>query len=359
MMPVVLALRASNALDSTVATTGQHRQMLDQVFEAFGQQPDIDLDLMRPNQSLSSLTAYVTAEMSNVYERTKPDVVLVHGDTTTAMAAALAAYYAKIKIGHVEAGLRSFDVYNPWPEEFNRIAIDSVATYLFAPTKQSAENLRVERRSDKNIFITGNTGIDAVLQMSKRISSTPLMQSGLDQKYNYLDRRKRLILVTGHRRESFGDGFRQICAGLSSIAARGDCELLYPVHLNPNVREVVQAELGAHQSIHLIEPIEYRDMVYLMQRAEILLTDSGGIQEEGPALGRPVLVMRSVTERPEAVTAGAVRLVGTDPGRIRREIDILLDDTQEYERRARPLFPYGDGTAAKQIVAHLEAGVSQ
>ncbi|MGE0056200.1 MAG: non-hydrolyzing UDP-N-acetylglucosamine 2-epimerase [Hyphomicrobium sp.] len=350
MMPVVLELRKRPGFHPVVVSTGQHRTMLDQVFSLFGESPDIDLDIMTPGQTLSDITGRVLQEMSKVYAGQRVDRVLVHGDTTTAMAAALSAFYARVPIGHVEAGLRSYDLSRPWPEEFNRVAIDCIADMMFAPTKLSAGNLRNEYNRQGEILVTGNTGIDALMFVSGRLDRDVGLVKKCERKFKFLNPERRLVLVTGHRRESFGDGFQQICDGLLSIAGRGDVEVVYPVHLNPNVRSVVQKRLSGHDAIHLIEPVEYLDMVYLMKRAHILLTDSGGIQEEGPALGKPVLVMRDVTERPEAVSLGAVELVGCDPKRIRSAIDRLLDDRNEYHRRAKPCFPYGDGTAARRIV---------
>jgi len=354
MMPVVRELRNRASLDTLVVVTGQHRQMLDQVFEVFKERPDVDLNLMTPGQTLAAITARVIEEMSKVYASHCPDVVLVHGDTTTAMAAAVAAFYAQVAVGHVEAGLRSFDLKRPWPEEFNRVTIDGLADLMFAPTAAAAENLAREYNRRGKVIVTGNTGIDAILQMTAIVASDPRLSAKLRDRYGFLDAGKRLILVTGHRRESFGGGFERICEALALIAQRGDVEILYPVHLNPNVQGVVKERLGAQPGVHLIEPADYADMAYLMRRASLLLTDSGGIQEEGPALGRPVLVMRDVTERPEAIETGAARLVGTDPAVIIREITLLLDDAGEYARRSRPVFPYGDGTAALKIADAIE-----
>lgn len=355
MMPVVRALHARTSFDTVVVVTGQHRKMLDQVFAAFNEHPDVDLNLMTPGQTLAQITARVIEAMAAVFEQHKPDIVLVHGDTTTAMAAAVAAFYAKVSIGHVEAGLRSFDLDRPWPEEFNRVAIDSIASLLFAPTKSSAENLAREYNRHGKIIVTGNTGIDAVLQMREIVANGPERSRAFSEKYGFIDASKRLVLVTGHRRESFGGGFDRICDALASLAERQDVEILYPVHLNPNVQGVVRERLEGSANVHLVEPVDYDEMVYLMTRAHILLTDSGGIQEEGPALGRPVLVMRDVTERPEAIAAGAVRLVGTDPATIVREVALLLDDAAEYAKRAVPVFPYGDGKAAIRIADAIEA----
>lgn len=350
MMPLVKALRANQpAMRATVVVTGQHRAMLDQVFAAFAEKPDIDLNLMRPNQSLSAITSDVVAAMADIISSAKPDIVLVHGDTTTAMAAAISSFYARVPVGHVEAGLRSYDLDRPWPEEFNRVAIDAIATYRFAPTQSARRNLLKEYNCRAKTYVTGNTGIDALLYIARRLESGGAEARDLSQKYGYLGSDRRLILVTGHRRESFGQGFERICEGLRLIAERNDVEVLYPVHLNPKVREVVLTRLRGVQNVRLIDPVNYVEMVYLMQRATILVTDSGGIQEEGPALGRPVLVMRDITERPEALATGVVKLVGTDPTRMREEVNMLLDDAALYRQRARPVFPYGDGTAAAQI----------
>lgn len=354
MMPVVRSIRASRKIEQTVCVTGQHRQMLDQVFTAFGEEPDLDLDTMAPNQTLGDITARVLGRVENLLTECKPDLVLVHGDTTTAMAAAMAAFYAQVPLGHVEAGLRSFDLQQPWPEEFNRVTIDSLAALMFAPTEGAAANLRREYNQKGRILVTGNTGIDALLYAAGRIRNEAPLRNEIAARYSFLDRDRKMILVTGHRRESFGDGFRRICDGLASIAGRSDVQLVYPVHLNPHVQDAVQQRLRSHPNIHLIHPVDYLDMVYLMQQATLLLTDSGGLQEEGPALGKPVLLMREVTERPEAAALGVVKLVGTDPARMREEVDVLLDDGEEYARRAVPVFPYGDGNAARRIVAAIE-----
>jgi UDP-N-acetylglucosamine 2-epimerase (non-hydrolysing) len=344
MLPVVRALRARADVDLLVVVTGQHRHMLDQVFEAFDQTPDIDLDLMAPGQTLSDITVRILDRMKAVIAEHQPALVLVHGDTTTAMAAALAAFYAQVPVGHVEAGLRSHDITSPWPEEYNRVAIDAMAELLFAPTQTAAENLRRETPRERAITITGNTGIDALLYTAGRLKGDEL--ATLDTP---LDPARRLVLVTGHRRESFGDGFDRICDGITRIAKRDDIEVVYPVHLNPQVMGVVRERLSGCDNVHLIAPVDYVQMVALMKHAHLILTDSGGIQEEGPALGKPVLVMRDVTERPEAIDAGVASLVGTDPDLIVREVFRLLDDPDYYTGRARLVFPYGDGTAAHQI----------
>lgn len=353
MLPVVKALRRVEGVRTTVAVTGQHREMLDQVFSAFGERPDIDLNLMVPNQTLAGITANVILRMTDVLGEVNPDILLVHGDTTTAMATATAGFYRQCRIGHVEAGLRSGDLQRPWPEEFNRVAIDAIANYLFAPTVSARDNLMSEYNRRGTIMVTGNTGIDALLFISEKIDSDATLRSSLAARYGFLDASRNLVLVTGHRRESFGDGFQRICDGLISVAERPDVEVLYPVHLNPAVQSVVKERLKDHPNIRLIEPVEYVDMVYLMKQAAVLITDSGGIQEEGPALGRPVLVMREVTERPEALSTGVVKLIGTDPVGMRREVDLLLDDPAHYRAVARPVFPYGDGTAAFKIATFI------
>ena len=350
MMPVIRALRAHPELEQLVCVTGQHQQMLAQVFEMFGETADINLSVMEPGQTLAGLTARVVQGVAGAIEREKPDMLLVHGDTTTAFAAAVAGFYGRIPIGHVEAGLRSFDLDRPWPEEFNRVAVDAIAQLMFAPTESAAANLAREYNQRGQVLVTGNTGIDSLLYIAGRIEAEPALHERLAARYPYLDAARRLILVTGHRRESFGDGFQRICDGLAQIARRGDVQVVYPVHLNPNVQQVVTERLRDVPNIHLIPPVEYADMVYLMRRAAVIVTDSGGIQEEGPALGKPVLVMRDVTERPEALATGVVKLIGTDPGLMQAEVAALLDDPAEYARRAVPVFPYGDGQAAGRIV---------
>ena len=352
MLPVVRALRSLPDIDLKVVTTGQHRQMLDQVFAVFGERADIDLDLMTPGQTLTDITTRVLAEMEKLIAQYQPGLILVHGDTTSAMAAAMGAFYNRVPVGHVEAGLRSHDIQRPWPEEFNRVSIDAVAELLWAPTEGAAQNLRSERpqngSNERMIEVTGNTGIDALLHVARGLKGGELESLGLT-----LDPAKKLVLVTGHRRESFGDGFDRICDALAAIAARGDAEIVYPVHLNPQVKSVVEARLGATNAVHLIPPVDYVQMVALMQAAHLVLTDSGGIQEEAPALGKPVLVMRDVTERPEAVETGVASLVGTDPAIIIREVARLLDDQAYYTSRARAVFPYGDGTASAKIAASV------
>lgn len=354
MIPVVKALRARSTFRTTLVTTGQHREMLQQVFAAFGEKADVDLDIMAPQQTLAAVTCAVLERLSAVLRELKPDLILVHGDTTTAMASAMAAFYEGCPIGHVEAGLRSHDLMRPWPEEFNRVTIDSIGRLLFAPTEQARKNLLEEYNRSASIHVTGNTGIDAVLAMSARIDQSRELRTSLERRYlSDLDG-KSLILVTGHRRESFGEGFRRICEGLMRIADRPDVHVLYPVHLNPNVRGVVNEVLQGRRNVRLIDPVEYADMVFLMKAAKIIVTDSGGIQEEGPALGKPVLVMRDVTERPEALATGVVKLIGTDPARMQQEVERLLSDESLYAATARCVFPYGDGTASIRIADVIE-----
>ena len=352
MAPVVKALAAESGIRSITCVTGQHRTMLDQVLDLFDIKPDYDLALMAPNQTLNGLASRVVSELDAVLAEVEPDDVLVHGDTTTAMAASIAAFHRGIRIGHVEAGLRTYDLTKPWPEEFNRRTIDIVAGKLFAPTETSAGNLRAERLGG-DILVTGNTVIDALKETVNRIESDPTLKADLDVQFSFLDSSRRLLLVTGHRRESFGGGFFNICKALTQLSRRSDLQIVYPVHLNPNVTGPVHDLLGNERNIRLIEPQEYLSFVYLMNRAHIVLTDSGGVQEEAPSLGKPVLVMRDVTERPEAVAAGGVRLVGTSVERITGEVGRLLDDAAYYAGFARILNPYGDGRASQRIAAAL------
>ncbi|MCS6920325.1 MAG: UDP-N-acetylglucosamine 2-epimerase (non-hydrolyzing) [Elioraea sp.] len=353
MLPVVAALEASDRFRPIVCSTGQHRDLLSPVLALFGRQADRDLAVMTPGQSLAGLTARVLTAVAETIAETRPDLVLVHGDTTTALAAAMAAFYARVPVGHVEAGLRSLDLARPWPEEFNRIGVDAVADLLFAPTAEAAENLRREAVRRGRIAVTGNPGIDALLAVAQRLETEPALRAAVARALPDLDPARRLVLVTAHRRESFGAGLAGICRGLVALAARGDVEIVWPLHPNPAVRQVVTATLAGTPGIRLVEPLGYAEMVALMQRATLIISDSGGIQEEAPALGRPVLVLRDVTERPEALATGVVRLVGTDPWRILAEAERLLDDERAYAEAARPVFPYGDGRAAERITAEI------
>jgi UDP-N-acetylglucosamine 2-epimerase (non-hydrolysing) len=355
MAPLVKAMQRASAVQSLVCVTGQHRQMLDQVLGLFGIVPDYDLSLMTQDQTLNALAGRALLALDDVLENVKPDRVLVHGDTTTAMAAALAAFHRRIPIGHVEAGLRTRDLSRPWPEEMNRRVVDVMSDLLFAPTPGAKANLAAERLGGR-IVVTGNTVVDALLATVARIKDDTNLQAQLADQFSYLAADRKLLLVTGHRRESFGAGFNKICVALRRLSGRPDIDIVYPVHLNPNVRGPVLGTLSGRANIHLIEPLEYVPFVYLMQRAHVVLTDSGGVQEEAPSLGKPVLVMRGVTERPEAVEAGTVHLVGTDPSRIITAVNKLFDDNDAYRRFARRLNPYGDGAASDRIVATLTGG---
>lgn len=348
MAPVIRALQDSKLLRPVVISTGQQRELVRQALADLCIVPDLDLDLMKPNQSLATLTARVVDALHEALKPLGPAACLVHGDTTTALAAALAAFYARIPIGHVEAGLRTYDFERPWPEEMNRRLIDPICRWCFAPTELSEENLRRENIPAEKIHQTGNTVIDALMACRTRLGRANPSADGL-----------RMVLVTGHRRESFGEGFLNICRALRQLAEeRTDVKIVYPVHLNPNVREPVFRLLADHPRIQLQEPVGYERFVQLMDEAHFILTDSGGVQEEAPSLGKPVLVMRETTERPEGVEAGTCLLVGTDTARIVRESLRLLDDAAEYARRSSLRNPYGDGKAAARIVQVLEKDIS-
>lgn len=353
MAPVVHALAKAEGIEAKVCVTAQHRQMLDQVLELFKIKPDFDLDLMKPGQDLTDITSNVLLGMRTVFKQWRPDWVLVHGDTTTTLATSLAAYYEKVAVGHVEAGLRTGNIYSPWPEEMNRRIAGAISAVHFSPTETAKANLLREGVDDHHILVTGNTVIDALLDVVLRVRTDTALVSEMERRFAFLDKSKKLILVTGHRRENFGDGFLNICAALAEISKRDDVQIIYPVHLNPNVQEPVNRLLGSNPNIHLIEPQNYLPFVYLMDQANLLLTDSGGIQEEAPSLGKPVLVMRNTTERPEAVNAGTVKLVGTDKQKIIAETVRLLNDSSEYQRMSHAHNPYGDGNAAGRITNFL------
>lgn len=357
MAPVVAALRAAPGIRTRVVVTAQHRQMLDQVLELFGIVPDVDLDLMTPGQQLPDLFARILQGVSGVLSRERVDLLLVHGDTSTTLAAALAAFYARVPVGHVEAGLRTGDMQAPWPEEANRRLTAPLATLHFAPTGAARDNLLAEGVPAGQVHVTGNTVVDALLAVTARIDADAGLAQALAARFSFIDPARRLVLVTGHRRENFGAGFEQICLALRDLAQRGDTQVVYPVHLNPNVQGPVQRLLGDVAGAHLIEPQDYLPFVYLMGRAHLILTDSGGIQEEAPSLGKPVLVMRTTTERPEAVAAGTVRLVGTDRATIVAEATRLLDDADAHARMARAHNPYGDGQASARIAGFVRAAV--
>ncbi|MFS7219107.1 non-hydrolyzing UDP-N-acetylglucosamine 2-epimerase [Rahnella inusitata] len=355
MAPLVHALSQDAAFESRVCVTAQHREMLDQVLRLFEITPDYDLDIMKPGQGLTEITCRILAGLKPVLDDFKPDVVLVHGDTTTTLSASLAAFYHQIPVGHVEAGLRTGDLSSPWPEEANRLLTGHLATWHFAPTENARANLLKENIPGKGIYVTGNTVIDALLWVRDRFSGDTSLAQQLAASYPFLDADKKLILVTGHRRESFGDGFERICSALVDIARQHpDVQIVYPVHLNPNVSEPVNRILHGIDNIVLIDPQDYLPFVYLMDKAYLILTDSGGVQEEAPSLGKPVLVMRETTERPEAVNAKTVILVGTDPARIVEEVNRLLTDENEYNSMSRAHNPYGDGHACHHILEALK-----
>jgi len=358
MAPLVKAFEKENNIISKVCVTAQHREMLDQVLDMFEIKPDYDLNLMKPGQDLYDITANVLLGMKNVLSDFQPDVVLVHGDTTTTSATALASFYQKIKVGHVEAGLRTGDIYSPWPEEANRQITGVLANYHFAPTLTSQNNLLKENKKQENIVVTGNTVIDALFLALDKIQNNETLKAQITKSLNTqykLDNNKKLILVTGHRRENFGQGFINICEALKTLALNNaDVDIVYPVHLNPNVQKPVKEILSSVSNVYLIDPLQYESFLYLMDKSYFIITDSGGVQEEAPSLGKPVLVMRDTTERPEALEAGTVKLVGTDPQKIIEEAQRLLDDTVEYEKMSKAHNPYGDGKACNKIIDFIK-----
>lgn len=354
MAPLVNMLSSDTRFNSKVCVTAQHREMLDQVLDLFDINPEFDLDIMEENQTLNDITVGILQGLEPVLEDFKPDIVLVHGDTVTTFAASLAAYYQQIKVGHVEAGLRTGNIYSPWPEEANRKITGAIANYHFAPTEGSKINLLNEGVPKDNIIVTGNTVIDALFWVRDKLSKDKTFSKKLFSQFNYLDPNKKLILVTGHRRESFGRGFEKICEALRQIAIKNpNAQVLYPVHLNPNVQEPVYRLLNNIDNLFLTKPQEYLPFCYLMNMATIILTDSGGIQEEAPSLGKPVLVMRETTERPEALDAGTVRLVGTDIKLIVAQVNLLLTNPSEYQKMSKARNPFGDGLACGRIIEFL------
>jgi UDP-N-acetylglucosamine 2-epimerase (non-hydrolysing) len=355
MAPVIMELeKYPEIFDSRVCVTAQHRQMLDQVLRLFKINPDYDLNIMAPDQSLTDITCKILKEIESLLKSFKPDIVLVQGDTTTAMTACLAAHYQRIAVGHVEAGLRTENIYSPWPEELNRRLSSVMAHYHFSPTDQAKKNLLCEGIDDKSIVVTGNTVIDALFSVVEKLQDNIPLQKEMNDRFSFIDFHKRIILVTGHRRGNFGAGFEQIFKALKYIAETfKDIEIVYPVHLNPNVQNPANKALKGVRGIHLIEPQEYLPFVYLMERSYLILTDSGGIQEEAPSLGKPVLVMRDLTERPEAVMVGTVKLVGQDAERIIAEVSKLLNDSIAYDSMSIAYNPYGDGKASERIVDSL------
>ena len=353
MAMVARTLSAADGIEHELCITAQHREMLDSVLRLFDLKPDYDLDVMTPEQDLTDVTGAVLNGMRGVLAEAKPERVLVQGDTTTVLATALAAFYAGIPVGHVEAGLRTGDMSAPWPEEMNRRLADALSDRHYAPTETARKRLIDEGLPDPGIVVTGNTVIDALLHVVRRLDSDPVLRTEASARIPLPEGGRRLILVTGHRRESFGAGFEAICRAIAQISTRHDVEIVYPVHLNPRVREPVFRHLADLPNVHLIEPLDYLAFVHLMNEAYLILTDSGGIQEEAPSLGKPVLVMRDTTERPEAVAAGTVRLVGTDAERITTETARLLDEPRTYADMARVHHPYGDGRASKRILEDL------
>ena len=366
MAPLVMELqKQKERIETVVCVTGQHREMLDQVLEIFDIKPDYDLNIMKRGQDLYDVTARVLTGMREVLKEIKPDIVLVHGDTTTSTAAALAAFYQQIPVGHVEAGLRTHNIYSPWPEEMNRLLTGRLATYHFSPTPLSRNNLIKESINDRNIIVTGNTVIDALYWVVDKIKNNKELDNELESvlskagyDVNRLDNGKKLVLITGHRRENFGDGFINMCTAIKDLTIKHpNVDFVYPMHLNPNVRkpihEVFGEDLSGLKNMFFIEPLEYLSFVYLMEKSSIVLTDSGGIQEEAPGLGKPVLVMRDTTERPEALNAGTVKLVGTDYNKIVNEVSSLIDDKAAYEKMSKAVNPYGDGLAFGRIVKAL------
>ena len=366
MAPLVKELqKQKERIETVVCVTGQHREMLDQVLEIFDIKPDYDLNIMKRGQDLYDVTARVLTGMREVLKEIKPDIVLVHGDTTTSTAAALAAFYQQIPVGHVEAGLRTHNIYSPWPEEMNRLLTGRLATYHFSPTPFSRNNLIKESINDRNIIVTGNTVIDALYWVVDKIKNNKELDNELESvlskagyDVNRLDNGKKLVLITGHRRENFGDGFINMCTAIKDLTVKyPNVDFVYPMHLNPNVRkpihEVFGEDLSGLKNMFFIEPLEYLSFVYLMEKSSIVLTDSGGIQEEAPGLGKPVLVMRDTTERPEALDAGTVKLVGTDYNKIVNEVSSLIDDKTAYEKMSKAVNPYGDGLACRRIVNAL------
>jgi len=353
--PVYRQIKKTPGLEEVImCSTGQHRQMLDQAFAIFDIAPDHDLSVMTSNQTLENVSSRVLLGMEKVLAAFRPDVVLVQGDTTTAFVSALAAFYKQIPVGHVEAGLRTHDIYAPWPEEMNRRLISALATWHFPPTERARHMLLAENIPEDRALVTGNTVIDALHLIRDMIASNPAVRQDLEKRFHWIDPNLPLVLVTGHRRENFGQGFDNICRALRDLAVSRPIQVIYPVHLNPNVRKPVNDILSGADNVHLVEPVDYLSFVFLMQRSHFIITDSGGVQEEAPSLGKPVLVMREKTERPEAIEAGTVLLVGTDRDTILREAQRLLDDKTHFETMARAINPYGDGKASERIVDFLQ-----
>lgn len=358
MSPLVTALGNDKQFTSRVCVTGQHREMLDQVLELFDINPDYDLNIMKVGQTLSEVTANIITNLQPVIDDFMPEMILVHGDTATTFCASLSAFYNQIPVGHVEAGLRTGNLYSPWPEEANRKLVSCIAKHNFAPTVMAANNLLRENVDSDDIYVTGNTVIDALMMVKEKIANDPKISISLSNQFPMIRKEKKMVLITGHRRENFGDGFKRICKSIELLAKENpEVEFVYPVHLNPKVQRPVNEMLSAQENIHLIEPQGYVEFVYLMMNSELILTDSGGIQEEAPSLGKPVLVMRDTTERPEAVEAGTVLLVGTDIEKIVSNVNLLLNNQEVYSAMSGAHNPYGDGTAVEKIISVLSKGM--
>ena len=356
MAPLVKKLETDPNVDSFVCITAQHREMLDQVLSVFSIKPNFDLNIMSPSQDLTDVTSQIILQLKPIISQTKPDFILVHGDTATTFAASLAGYYQKIKVAHIEAGLRTYNLYSPWPEEANRKLTAALSKLHFAPTHSAKENLLREGYANETIFVTGNTVIDALFMALDKINNDQNLKASFSKRFQFLSGNPKVVLITGHRRESFGQGFENICHAISEAANMfPEVKFVYPVHLNPNVQEPVKRILSSLENIYLIAPMEYLPFVYLMYKSTLILTDSGGIQEEAPSLGKPVLVMRDVTERPEAVNAGTVELVGTSPSKIVGSIKRLLTDNDFYNAMSRAHNPYGNGDACQKIIDELKS----
>lgn len=360
MLPLYHELRKNEKFDVSICVTGQHRGMLDQVLNLFSVIPDYDLDIMQAKQDLTDISVRVLEGLRHLFQDTKPDLVLVHGDTATTFATSLACYYQKIKVGHIEAGLRTNDLYSPWPEEANRRLTSVLSHFNFAPTENSKENLLKENFPSENIYVTGNTVIDALYFVVDKIRNDTSINKELKEEFGFLDFNKKVILITGHRRENFGQGFENICAAINELASiHKDIQFVYPMHLNPNVREPVEKYLSDKPNIFLTEPLDYLPFIYLMDMSYLILTDSGGIQEEAPSLGKPVLVMRNTTERPEAVEAGTVKLVGTDKRLIISNVNQLINDSSLYSQMSELHNPYGDGQACSRIAKIIDENCNE
>lgn len=355
LAPLVNRLKSNSEFKVILCSTGQHKEMLDQVFSLFGLKPDIELAVMRPNQDLTEVTCAILSGLNIQFSNTKPDLVLVHGDTNTTLSTAISSYYHKIPIHHVEAGLRTGDLYSPWPEEGNRKLTAMLCKKHYAPTQQSMDNLVAEGVDPKSILVTGNTVIDSLIEITKRLDNDKSLLAEVMSQLPTLKEGKKLLLVTGHRRENFGEGMDNICVAIKTLATRNDLQIIYPVHLNPNVREPVEQHLGEVENVHLLSTLDYSQFAYLLSKCHVVLTDSGGIQEEAPALGKPVLVMRDTTERPEAIQAGTALLVGTQHETITNEVSKLLDNESHWKKMSQASNPYGDGNACERIVEDLLA----